>query len=229
MKTHLIMISSLLLSLNATTAHAQQQDLSVIRDTVSQFVQQQTASYSDDTHFTLGRIDSRLALESCRQPEAFLPAGGKLIGRTTIGVRCQQAGANWKIFVPVQIRLTQNLVISARQLSRDHIISAGDIQQQKMEVTRTTGFTDPKQVIGQVLRYNISQGQIINENMLRPAYVVKQGQPVQILIEGQGFAIKSEGTALNNASAGQTIRLRTARGKVISGVALENGSVSVKP
>lgn len=204
------------------------QDRVQIKNTVSTFVQQQMAGMPGKATYKVEEIDPRISLPECAKLEAFLPAGSQLIGKTSIGVRCT-AKNGWKIFVPVQIKLSVNLLVSARQLSMGHTLQEEDIARQTTEISRTTGFTESSQVIGKVLRYSISAGQILREDMLRAPYSVSQGQAVQLILEGQGFSIRSSGVALNNASEGQTVQIRTNTGRVISGIATESGTVQVKP
>jgi flagella basal body P-ring formation protein FlgA len=47
------------------------------------------------------------------------------------------------------------------------------------------------------------------------------------MVNGRGFSISSEGRALNNASAGQVVQVRTASGQVVSGIARQDGLVDI--
>ena len=104
-----------------------------------------------------------------------------------------------------------------------------DLASQSTETSRTEGFTDPRQVIGKVLRYSITAGQVLREDMLRQPYSVTQGQVVQLAVQGNGFSIRSEGVALNNAGEGQSVQIRVGSGRVISGVARAGGVVEIAP
>lgn len=216
------------LLLGCTTTLAANQDHAQIRASVAAFVQQQTASLPGKVVYQVDEIDRRIALPECAQLEAFLPTGSQLIGKTAIGVRCN-ATNGWSIFVPVQIRVSLNLLVSARQLPMGHILQAQDIASQTTETSRSTGFTDPAQVIGKVLRYGITAGQALREDMLRLPYSVTQGQTVQVATQGNGFSIRNEGVALNNASDGQSVQVRVGAGRVISGIARNGGLVVVAP
>lgn len=212
-----------------------------IRDTVAAFVQQQTAGLPGKTTFQIDEIDRRIILPKCTELEAFLPAGSQLIGKTSVGVRCapspRKEEANgrsdrtngWRIFVPVQIRLNLNLLTSAHQLSPGHTLQERDLASQSTETSQPGGFTDPKQVLGKVLRYGIAAGQVLREDMLRQPYSVTQGQIVQLAVQGNGFSIRNEGVALNNASVGQTVQVRVGPGRVVSGVARVGGVVEILP
>jgi len=135
----------------------------------------------------------------------------------------------WSIFVPVQIWVSLNLLTSARQLPPGHTLQEQDLASQTTETSRMEGFTDPQQVLGKVLRYGISAGQVLREDMLRQPYSVKQGQVVQIAVQGNGFSIRSEGVALNNAGEGQSVQIRVSSGRVVSGVARAGGLVEIAP
>lgn len=206
----------------ATQDHAQ------IRDIVAGFIQQQTATLPGKVAYQIDEIDRRIVLPKCTKLEAFLPSGSQLIGKTSVGVRCAEKNG-WSIFVPARIRLNLNLLTSARQLPLGHTLQEQDIASQTTESTQSTGFTDPKQVIGKVLRYGIAAGQVLRGDMLRQPYSVTQGQAVQLAVQGSGFSIRSEGIALNNASEGQAVQIRVGSGRVISGVARAGGIVEVVP
>lgn len=194
---------------------------------VAVFVQHQTASLSGKVSFQIEEIDPRISLSACGHMEAFLPTGSQLIGKTSIGVRCTDQNG-WSILVPVQIKITQDLLVSARQLTVGHVLLEQDIARQSIEMTRPSGFTNPEQVLGKVMRYSISAGQILRDDMLRAAFSVSQGQIVQITSHGAGFSVRNEGVALNNASEGQNVQVRVGSGRVIGGTA-RNGAVEVNP
>lgn len=224
MKKLLVYVYLLLECVAASAA----QDHTQIINVVAAFVQQQAAALPGKVSYKINEIDQRITLPECARLEAFLPTGSQLIGKTAIGVRCNEANG-WSIFVPVQIKVSINLLVSARQLPLGHILQKGDIASQIMETSRISGLTDPERAIGKVLRYGIAAGQVLREDMLRLPYSVTQGQIVQLAVQGGGFSIRSEGVALNNASEGQTVQVRTSSGRVISGIAGARGMVEIKP
>lgn len=225
------------------------QDHAQIRNTVTQFVEQQIAALPGKATYQIDETDRRIVLPPCANFEAFLPPGSQLLGKTSVGVRCASSSRQeetqeknqgkvatgqtrtngWSIFVPVQIRVSLNLLTSARQLPPGHTLQEQDLASQTTETSRMEGFTDPQQVLGKVLRYGISAGQVLREDMLRQPYSVKQGQVVQIAVQGNGFSIRSEGVALNNAGEGQSVQIRVSSGRVVSGVARAGGLVEIAP
>lgn len=220
---------TLCLMLCCPAAHAAaMQDHAALRAAVGEFVQRQTAALPGKVSFSVDEIDSRVSLAACDSIEAFLPTGGKLAGRASVGVRCNQPGG-WRIFVPVQIRVSVDLLATSRQLAMGQVVGAADLTRQTVENPQSDGLTDAAQVIGQVMRYSVSQGTLLRAAMLRAPYSIKQGQAVQLSIQGNGFTISGSGVALNNAAEGETVQIRTPSSRVISGVAADNGTVKISP
>jgi len=218
----------LCLAVQSTQVLAAAQDHQILRDTVAAFVQQQTAALPGKTSYQVDEIDPRLVLSRCDRLEPFLPSGSQLLGKTSVGVRCSE-NHGWAIFVSVQIKISLDLLVSARQLPAGYALHQEDLSTRTVEITQAGGITDPKQVIGKVLRYGISAGQVLREDMLRTPFSVLQGQPVQLIVQGGRFNIRSEGVALGNASEGQLVKVRNSAGGVVSGLARANGVVEIAP
>ncbi|MFZ2301273.1 MAG: flagellar basal body P-ring formation chaperone FlgA [Gallionella sp.] len=222
----LLLIGLLLLQPLAAMAVGTQ-DHALIRDVVAAFVQQQTADLPGNVTYKVDEIDRRISLPECRKLEALLPAGGKLVGRTAVRVRCNEA-RGWSISVPVQIRISTSLLISARALPMGYTLREEDIATQTTETTQSGGITDVRQAIGKVLRHGITAGQVLREDMLRAPYSIVQGQAVQLIVRGNKFSIRNEGIALSNASEGQAVQVRTSSGRTLGGVAGASGVVEIK-
>ena len=221
-----LLIGLLLLQSVAAMA-AGTQDHALIRDVVTAFVQQQTAGLPGNVTYKVNEIDRRISLPECRKLEALLPPGGKLVGKTAVRVRCNEA-RGWSISVPVQIRISTSLLISARALPMGYTLREEDIATQTTETTQSGGITDAKQAIGKVLRHGITAGQVLREDMLRPPYSIVQGQAVQLIVRGNKFSIRNEGVALSNASEGQAVQVRTSSGRTLGGIAGASGVVEIK-
>jgi flagella basal body P-ring formation protein FlgA len=50
---------------------------------------------------------------------------------------------------------------------------------------------------------------------------------VRITAKGPGFSVSSEGKALNNATEGQVVQVRTSSGQTVSGIARPSGIVEI--
>lgn len=222
-----LLLIGLLLLQPITTIAVGTQDHALIKNAVAAFVQQQTADLPGNVTYKVEEIDRRISLPECGKLEVLLPAGGKLIGRTAVRVRCNEAHG-WSISVPVKITVSADLLISARALPMGYTLREEDLATQITETTQSGGMTDAKQAVGKVLLHGISAGQVLRESMLRAPYSIVQGQVVQLIVRGNKFSIRNEGVALNNASEGQAVRIRTSSGRTLGGIAGADGVVEIK-
>ncbi|MCE9549711.1 MAG: flagellar basal body P-ring formation protein FlgA [Betaproteobacteria bacterium] len=200
-----------------------------IREIVTAFVHEQTLNLPGQVTINVHEIDRRISLPACPSLEAFLPPGGQLLGNSSVGVRCTSTKQKWTLFVPVQIKVTVNLLVASSPLQQGHVLRAEDIGNQKSELAQTGILTDPLQAIGKVLKYSVGAGQVLKQDMLRAPYAVKQGQIVQIQVERQGFKIRADGQALNNAAEGQAVQVKTSSNQVVSGIVQSDGAVHIRP
>lgn len=223
----LLPIACLFLCCAASTA-ATHQDRASLKAVVESFVRQQTAGLPGRVSFNMDETDPTPDLRTCSKIEAFFPAGGQLMGRTSISVRCTDKNVPG-MSVPVQIRVSRDLIISAYSLSRDQVIRREDLSRLSTEDMQNTGITDETQVVGKVLRYNITAGLKLMPSMLRAPYVVKFGQTVPLSVQGIGFKISSSGIAQKDAAEGETVQVLISKGRLVSGVAGADGVVRINP
>lgn len=223
----LTLLGSLLCAMSAWAAP--QQSHAEIHKTITAFVHEQTLTLPGKVTITVNEIDRRILLPACPALEAFLPSGGRLLGNSTVGIRCTSDMKQWTLFVPVQIKVSASLLIANSPLQQGHVLRAEDIGNQKSELMQTGILTDPLQAIGKVLKYSVRAGQVLKQDMLRAPYAVKQGQTVRIQVEKQGFKVYADGQALNNAAEGQTVKVKTSSGQVVSGIVQPDGAVNIRP
>ncbi|NEX62674.1 flagellar basal body P-ring formation chaperone FlgA [Noviherbaspirillum galbum] len=220
----------LMASLAAPTAAqpVARQDLVSLRGVADQFLQSQTAGLPGQASHTLGTIDSRLNLPACPAPEAFLPPGSRLWGKTSIGIRCN-APSNWTIYVPASIQVIAEYVVTAVPLAQGHIVTAGDLTKIKGDLATlpATVITNDAQAIGRSVSASLPAGVPLRSDTLKTQQAIQQGQLIKLTTIGPGFQISSEARALNNATEGQVTQVRTPSGQVISGVAKLGGIVEV--
>lgn len=221
-------ILAMLCCLLSPLASAGAQDLGVIRKAVDHFVRLNTAELPGQVTSTVGAIDPRLQLPSCDTPEVFLPAGSRLWGNTTVGVRCQTA-TPWIIYVPVSVRIMAQTAVATRPLSAGQTVSQADVAMQSSDLSQLPSgvITDPALAIGKTVIIGAATGQAFRNDMLRAPQVIQQGQTVKLMAKGNGFQVTSEGKELANATLGQVVSVRTQSGQVISGIAKQNGVVEV--
>ncbi|MEI7432355.1 MAG: flagellar basal body P-ring formation chaperone FlgA [Betaproteobacteria bacterium] len=219
----LIWIGCLLLS--PLTVFAQQNTL---YNTLEDFIRTQTQGSPGKVSFTISQLDTRTQLTPCSAFEPFMPQGSKLWGKTTVGVRCL-GPSNWTIYVPVQVSVSGNYLVSARNFQAGNSITANDIiiKNGDLSTLPSNILTDQSQAIGKTVKNGLGAGQPIRSDQLIAPWAVQQGQSVKTVSNGPGFTVSSEGKALNNAIEGQVVQVRTASGQTVSGVARPGGVVEV--
>lgn len=195
---------------------------------IGDYLQTETQGLPGKVTFSIGQLDARTRLKSCDAFQPFLPTGSRLWGRTTIGVRCL-GPSEWTIYARVQISVAGKYLVSARAMPAGYLIESQDIVIRNGDLGKlpTNILTDEAQAIGRKVKNGFAAGQVLRSDQLAVEWAILQGQSVRIVSNGPGFSVSTEGTAINNASAGQVVQVRTASGQTIRGIAQEDGSVDV--
>jgi flagella basal body P-ring formation protein FlgA len=177
----------------------------------------------------VGEIDPRLQLAACARTEVFLPAGARFWGRAFAGIRCVE-GASWSIHVPVTVRVFGPALVAAKMLTAGTPVGGDDVRSAEVEWTREAQgvVTASDQLDQRVLARPISAGQPIPLSALRAPQAVGQGEPVRLVGRGNGFSISADGIALASATAGQSVRVRTESGRILTGTARAGRLVEVQ-
>jgi len=218
-------IASLALMLAASAPAFAQDSLTT---TLDHYLRTQTQGLPGKVSYNIGQLDPRTQLTSCSAFEPFLPAGSRLWGKATVGVRCLGPSA-WTVYVPVQVTVSGDYLVTARPLAAGQLIGAGDMVVRSGDLSSlpTNILTDQAQAVGKTVKNGVAAGQPLRGDLLIAPWAVQQGQSVKLVSRGAGFSVSSEGKALNNAAEGQIAQVRTGSGQTISGVARPGGIVEV--
>jgi flagella basal body P-ring formation protein FlgA len=177
---------------------------------------------------TLGELNPRLQLAPCARVEPFLPTNARLWGRSSIGLRCTQ-GASWSVQMPVTVRVFGPALVASRPLAPNTPLSEADFTVDEVEWTREPQgvATDAAQIDQRVLTRAVATGQPVPLAALRAPQVIAAGDPVKLLGKGKGFAITAQAVALASAQDGQSVRVRTDSGRILTGTARAGRRVEV--
>jgi flagella basal body P-ring formation protein FlgA len=205
-----------------------QQDPEAIRSAALAFLQQQSAGLPGKVDITVAPAFPR-GLADCTMLEPFMPSGARLWGRMTVGVRC--AGERpWTIYLQARISLHATYYLAARAMAPGEVLTAADLVARDGDLTGLPQaiVTDPSQAVGSVTLTRVAGGMPLRRDMLKSASAVSIGQTVRVVAAGDGFAISAEGSAMNNASPGQQVRVKTANGQIISGIVKDGATVEIQ-
>jgi flagellar basal body P-ring formation protein FlgA len=204
----------------------EKQNLAEIVRLVDVFLEAKTAAASGPGRVTIVPPDDRLELAACPDPEVFLPAGARLQGRVTVGVRCR-APTPWTLYVQANVAVMMEYLVTTAPLAAGHIIGYNDLTSISAEQSPVTAsyVTNPTQLIGRALSMSMSAGTPFRLNLLRKDEVVKQGQTVRVISERPGFRLSTSGVAQIGGVAGDSVGVKLKSGRVVTGVAHEGGVV----
>jgi flagella basal body P-ring formation protein FlgA len=207
------------------------QTITSIRQAAEQFILSQvSASNGRQVDAQAGHLDSRLRLSACDTPlETFLPAGGRTLGNTTVGVRCTGKTA-WSLFVPVKVSMYEEVVVAARPLSRGRVIGTQDLLLAKKDLAtlRAGYYTDVSQVLGKQVKRTISHGAALTTPMVKNTRQIKRGQRVSLVAGSGAIAVRMIGEALADGAAGDRIQVRNLSSKrIVEGTVLSPTTVQV--
>jgi flagella basal body P-ring formation protein FlgA len=170
----------------------------------------------------------RASLPACAAMEAFSMPGSRPVGKLTVGVRCL-APSNWTVYLAAQVKAVGRYVVTARALPANHVLSEADLLVREGDLGPLPAdvASQPAALVGHRTVSGVAAGAALRTGLLRAPQVVQQGQPTRIVLVGPGFSVQSEGQALANAGRGDRVRVKTASGQVVSGIARDGQQVEV--
>ena len=177
------------------------------------------------TEIKLNPISRKIKLKTCLVPFEFQPPKGNG-SRITFRARCPSP--LWQLFVAAQVQQFGIAVVTRSSLPRNTYLKSSDLQRKEVNLTslRSAYFSSPSEVIGWTSKRSIAADTIITAPMLKPPLAVSKGNALIIQAKRNGVTIRASGTALENGSLGQQIKVRNDRsGNIIKATVVEPGLV----
>lgn len=167
----------------------------------------------------VGRLDPRLRLAPCQQVVPYLPAGARPLGRTRVGLRCAQGAQAWNVSLPVVVRLWAPSLAAATALPAGTVLEARHLVTAEVDLAERAdpAIAQAPAVLGRTLARGLSAGEALRRGDLKTRQHFAAGDLVRIVAVGPGYAVSSEGQALGPGLEGQTARVRTDSGRVVTG------------
>jgi flagellar basal body P-ring formation protein FlgA len=177
----------------------------------------------------LGQLDPRLKLAPCARIEPYLPPGSRPWGRSRIGLRCLEGATRWSVYLPVTVRafapapVLRDSLPAGTELTSEHFTDA------EIDLADRPGapLTDPATLVGRTLTRAIAAGQPLRDADLARKVWFAAGDVVRVNAVGAGFRVGTEGQALGRGLDGQTVRVRTEGGRVVTGTAVGERQVEL--
>ncbi|MEK9150459.1 MAG: flagellar basal body P-ring formation chaperone FlgA [Candidatus Desantisbacteria bacterium] len=134
-----------------------------------------------------------------------------------------------KIRVGCKIKRFGDVAVAKKDLQVGSLIKADDIEMAYKEIEKEAGFSCATDLVGKETRVLIKAGEIVREDDVREQVLVRFGDTVTIIKNGDGFTVSCEGKAASNGFLGKRIMVRNpSSNKLIEGVVLDSKTVEVR-
>lgn len=222
----------LLILLQASAWAQPRQDVAALRAAASQYLSAQVASAYPEAHseISIGPVDPRLNLTPCSNLGFALPAGSNPWGSGNLRASCT-APSPWSLYLTYRVRLTGPALLAKRPLAVGEHPGPGDLETGMTEYAGDPGRYPKNQseLRNAALTRPLAKSHPVTIDMLRVPAIIKAGQKVRIVVDGNGFQINQEGVAQAQAGSGDTLRLKTPSGRFVQGTVQADGSVRIRP
>ena len=223
-------ISMLLTVISGNLAADEFHSLQSIRMQAEDFIHQYPYESSYSPRFKVSALDSRLRLKSCSDPlKIEFARREKTSGNTALNISCPTS-SGWKLLLPAQIDLFDDVLILTRTIHKGQIIDTNLVKLKKHNISRLNNgyFSSMKDIVGLEARRNLTRGDILTPSNLVPKLMIKSGQQVTLILDFKGLKIRSTGQALQSARRGEIIKVRNNQSrKIVEGVVSGDAEVRI--
>lgn len=177
----------------------------------------------------VGELDPRLRLAPCDQVQPYLPQGSRAWGRTRVGLRCVRGPVRWNVFLPVTVRVMAPGLVAVAALPAGTVLSAADLRVAEVDLAAgpSPAVTRGEAAVGRTLARGVDAGAPLQQADLRARQFFQAGDTVQVVAVGNGYQVSSEARALGPGLEGQSVKLRTDSGRIVTGVAAGDRRVEI--
>lgn len=177
----------------------------------------------------VGAADPRLRLAPCQRTEVRAVAGAPALGRTRVGLQCVEGEARWSISLPVTVAVWAPAWVAARAVPAGSKLEASDLRSAVVDLAgdRSPALTGAQPPAGRELQRPLAAGEPLRQSHLRTRQWFAAGDTVRVLGRGAGFTVVGSGQALGPGLDGQSARVRTESGRILTGIASGEASIEV--
>jgi len=166
-----------------------------------------------------GTLDPRLQLAPCARIEPFLPGAARPWGRTRLGLRCIDGPTAWTAYLPITVKVLAPGIVLRAPRPAGSVLQAEDLAMAEVDwaAAASAVLAQPEMALGRSLARPLAAGEALRVADLRARRWFAAGDTVRLVAVGSGFAVAGDGQALGDGIEGQTVRVRTESGRVLSG------------
>jgi len=168
-----------------------------------------------------GPADPRLRLATCARVDVYWPANQRPWGRTRIGLRCAEGPVAWNVTASLTVRVWAPAVVAALPLNPGMVLEERHLRVAEADWAERDApvLLSPADIVGRTVGTAVPMGAAVRADHLRRRQWFAAGDTVRVHAVGEGFTVAGEGTALTAGVEGQTARVRTESGRIVTGMA----------
>lgn len=207
------------------------QSVSSIAGTAALFAEKRALQQGhDDINVSIRPVDPRVSLAACDVPLSSSSSGEQVLGAVSVAVKCASP-VPWTVHVRATVTTTMELPVLSYAVNRGDIITRGDIEWRKREISRPlVGYvTDENKIIGKEARKHLPSGNPLRSSDLVSPQIIERGQTVDLIARSSGLMVNMRGKALSNGAEGDRLLVQnTSSGKKVEGLVMASGTVLIQ-
>ncbi|WP_339898220.1 flagellar basal body P-ring formation chaperone FlgA [Paraglaciecola polaris] len=170
-----------------------------------------TTSAQSHLNISTAEIDQRVNLPVCPAGVSYSASPDSLL-QSNIAVKASCDQSNWYMYLMVNVKQMQPVVVISNAVSPGTILNSGNIKLVDMNraLLRRTTFSSVEEVLGARIKRRVRPGQPITPNNL--CFVCK-GDTIIINASNAVMQVKATGVAMQDGNIGDTINVTNSRSK----------------
>lgn len=173
-------------------------------------------------------VDAETTLDpALRMPRCGQPLQGRRTGSGTVEVACP---SGWRLYVPVRVRRSQQVLVLARGVAAGATVSEDMFTVQRREASRIAGaaLSEPADALGRAARRTLMAGTVLTAGDLVASRLVRRGDTISLVSRLAGVEVRVAGRALGDAGERERISVENLSSRrVVQGVVNAEGDVIV--
>ena len=191
----------------------------LLNKTTEFVIQELNPENDDNIHVKALPLDSRIRVKSCPVPLSFDLAKKRSYTRQfPVKVSCESELLPWKLFVQVKVSEYVEALVTTEHITKGETIDDTKVAIKLVEKSRikSSGTRSSKSIEGGRAMRNIPRGYQIGA---RDVCLVCKGDDVAIVAKSSNMMIKTSGTAIENGSFGESIKVKNnSSERIVKGV-----------
>jgi len=173
-------------------------------------------------------VDAEVTLDpAVRMPDCGQPLQGRRTGSGTVEVSCP---SGWRLYVPVRVHRSQQVLVLARGVAAGETIGGDMLSVQRRDSSRIAGaaLEEPADAVGRAARRTLMAGSVLTAGDLVAARLVRRGDTISLVSRQAGIEVRMAGRALGDAGERERISVENLSSRrVVQGVVSADGDVIV--